>query len=152
MSLRQAVIAFSSDLNCQLRIHKGVRMTNRIRKLDGKTRLKTAVLVDVDGTLAGIYRNGKRPLRSSAPGALKLLSEHAPVFLWSIVGAESVLKMQRGLFRNTRRFHRMCQDATARKLSPWILLIRCAVLMTNFREFASGSSLLPGDFDFGWQH
>jgi hypothetical protein len=56
---------------------------------DGKSRLKTAVLVDVDGTLAGVYRNGKRPLRSSAPDALKMLSAHAPVFLWSIVGAEN---------------------------------------------------------------
>ena len=60
---------------------------------DGKTRLKTAVLVDVDGTLAGIYRNGKRPLRSSAPGALKMLSEQAPVFLWSIVGAENAERL-----------------------------------------------------------
>ena len=59
----------------------------------GISRLKTAILVDVDGTLAGIYRNGERPLRSSAPGALKMLSEHAPVFLWSIVGAENAERL-----------------------------------------------------------
>ncbi len=63
------------------------------KQWDGKSRLKSAVLVDVDGTLAGIYRNGKRPLRSSAPGALKILSEHAPVFLWSIVGAENAERL-----------------------------------------------------------
>lgn len=59
----------------------------------GISRLKTAILVDVDGTLAGIYRNGERPLRSSAPGALKMLSEHAPVFLWSIVGTKNAERL-----------------------------------------------------------
>ena len=63
------------------------------KQWDGKSRLKTAVLVDVDGTLAGIYRARKRPLRSPAPGALKMLSEHASVFLWSIVGAENAERL-----------------------------------------------------------
>jgi hypothetical protein len=43
-------------------------------------------MIDVDGTLAGLYQNGKRKLRPSAVPALKLLSDYAPVFLWSIVG------------------------------------------------------------------
>jgi hypothetical protein len=46
-------------------------------------------LVDVDGTLAGPYKEGKRTLRPSVLEALKLLAQHAPVFLWSIVGAEN---------------------------------------------------------------
>ena len=51
--------------------------------------LKRAILVDVDGTLAGPYRNGKRELRPSAIPALRALSEHAPVILWSIVGPDN---------------------------------------------------------------
>lgn len=56
---------------------------------DQQTRLTVAVLIDVDGTLAGLYRNGQRELRASAVDALKLLAQHAPVFLWSIAGAEN---------------------------------------------------------------
>lgn len=56
---------------------------------DGRSRLHAAVLVDVDGTLASAYRNGKRELRPSALGALDLLSRHAPVFLWSVAGSEN---------------------------------------------------------------
>ena len=62
-----------------------------MKQCAGISRLKTAILVDADGTLAGIYRARKRPLRSPAPGALKMLSEHASVFLWSIVGGEDAL-------------------------------------------------------------
>lgn len=46
-------------------------------------------MVDVDGTLAGPYCAGQRVLRTSAPDALALLAGHAPVFLWSIAGADN---------------------------------------------------------------
>jgi hypothetical protein len=57
--------------------------------LNASKKLKTAVLVDVDGTLAGPYKNKNRQLRPTALSAIKMLSEHAPVFLWSIVGADN---------------------------------------------------------------
>ncbi len=60
---------------------------------DGKRPLTAAVLVDVDGTLAGVYRHGRRPLRPSAPAALELLSRRAPVFLWSVAGAENAVRL-----------------------------------------------------------
>ena len=47
------------------------------------------MLVDVDGTLVGPYRNGRRELRASACKALKLLAQQAPVFLWSIAGHDN---------------------------------------------------------------
>ena len=56
---------------------------------DQRSKLHIAILVDVDGTLAGLYRQGKRELRASAAEALKLLAQQAPVFLWSIAGAEN---------------------------------------------------------------
>jgi len=56
---------------------------------NSSAKLKTAVLVDVDGTLAGPYRAGRRKLRPTALSAIKMLSEHAPVFLWSISGADN---------------------------------------------------------------
>lgn len=56
---------------------------------NGKSRLTAAILVDVDGTLASAYRGGRRELRPSAMVALDLLSEHAPVFLWSVAGADN---------------------------------------------------------------
>jgi hypothetical protein len=52
-------------------------------------RLAVAVFVDVDGTLVGPYRAGKRELRASASEVLAMLAEVAPVFLWSVVGAEN---------------------------------------------------------------
>ncbi len=54
-----------------------------------RRKLKTAVLVDVDGTLASPYQSGNRKLRPTAVPAIKMLAEHTPVFLWSIVGAEN---------------------------------------------------------------
>lgn len=51
--------------------------------------LPVAILVDVDGTLAGPYRQGRRELRPAARDVLAMLAEVAPVFLWSIVGAEN---------------------------------------------------------------
>src|SRR5262245_39385516 len=62
---------------------------NDLPRWDGRTRLKVAVLVDVDGTLAGPYRNGSREIRPSAVDALALASRHAPVFLWSIAGDDN---------------------------------------------------------------
>jgi hypothetical protein len=56
---------------------------------DGRTRLPVAILVDVDGTLAGICRGGKRELRPSAVEGLRLLAARAPVFLWSIAGRDN---------------------------------------------------------------
>ena len=56
---------------------------------NGRDRLPIAVLVDVDGTLAGPYRGGGRQLRESAPAALAALASKAPVFLWSITGADN---------------------------------------------------------------
>jgi hypothetical protein len=57
--------------------------------MDPVQRLPVAILVDVDGTLAGPYRQGRRELRLSARDALAMLSAVAPVFLWSIVGADN---------------------------------------------------------------
>jgi hypothetical protein len=51
--------------------------------------LALAIFVDVDGTLAGPYRQGTRQLRSSAYEVIAMLAEVAPVFLWSIAGAEN---------------------------------------------------------------
>ena len=58
----------------------------QVNTWNGQTRLETAVLIDVDGTLASAYRNGRRELRPSALKSIKLLSNYAPVFLWSIAG------------------------------------------------------------------
>ena len=52
-------------------------------------RLPIAILIDVDGTLASPYRQGVRELRTTAIPTLRLLAEHGPVFLWSIVGADN---------------------------------------------------------------
>ena len=60
---------------------------------NGKSRLKYAVLVDVDGTLAGIYKQGKRPIRPSSVKSLRLLASHMPVFLWSVAGADNGLRL-----------------------------------------------------------
>jgi hypothetical protein len=63
------------------------------RGIDGTGRLKKAVLVDVDGTLAGEYRKGKRKLRPSAVAAIKFLAANAPVYLWSVAGAENAERL-----------------------------------------------------------
>ena len=60
---------------------------------NGKDRLPVAILVDIDGTLVSAYKDGQRQLRSSALEALKTLAKYAPVFLWSIVGAENGVRL-----------------------------------------------------------
>ena len=77
--------------------------------LDGDEKLKVAVLVDVDGTLAGLYLNGVRELRSTAIPALKILSDHAPVFLWSVVGYENGGRLLRE-YPELREFISGCFD------------------------------------------
>ena len=77
--------------------------------LDEDESLKVAVLVDVDGTLVGFYQNGVRELRSTAIPALKLLSEYAPVFLWSIVGHENGRRLLRE-YPELREFISGCFD------------------------------------------
>jgi hypothetical protein len=59
------------------------------RRKSPNAGLVVAIFVDVDGTLAGPYHKGKRPLRASAGEALAMLAGAAPVFLWSIVGADN---------------------------------------------------------------
>ena len=56
---------------------------------DRRSRLAVAVLVDVDGTLAAPYRDSGREIRADAVAALSRLARHAPVFLWSVVGADN---------------------------------------------------------------
>ena len=83
--------------------------SQRVMKINwnGCDRLRVAILVDVDGTLASPYRNGKRELRSSAPKALKSLSDHAPVFLWSITGPDNGLRLLKEFYK-LRRFVSAC--------------------------------------------
>lgn len=57
--------------------------------------LPVAIFVDVDGTLASPYRQGRRELRPSALQALAMLSAAAPVFLWSAVGADNAERLLR---------------------------------------------------------
>ena len=58
-------------------------------------RLPVAIFVDVDGTLAGPYHDGRRELRASAREVLAMLAAEAPVFLWSIVGPENGSRLLR---------------------------------------------------------
>ncbi len=74
------------------------------RSWSGKSRLSIAVLVDVDGTLAGVYRNGRRPIRPTAEVALRLRSSYAPVFLGSIAGEENGRRSLRSTPRTARTF------------------------------------------------
>ncbi|HEX5725496.1 MAG TPA: hypothetical protein VFX98_08515 [Longimicrobiaceae bacterium] len=69
--------------------------------------LPVAILVDVDGTLVGPYRQGKRELRPSAREVLAQLSEAAPVFLWSIVGPDNGTRLLRE-YPELRRYVKGC--------------------------------------------
>ncbi len=60
---------------------------------DGETPLNVAVMVDVDGTLAGVYKNGDRPVRDDVEKALKMLSDVAPVILWSMGGTDNCTRL-----------------------------------------------------------
>ncbi len=53
------------------------------------------ILIDVDGTLAGIYRGGRRPLRPGARAALERLAAVADVYLWSVAGRENADRLLR---------------------------------------------------------
>ena len=70
-------------------------------------RMSAAILVDVDGTLVGPYLHGRRELRASAARALEMLSEVAPVFLWSIVGPENGTRLLEE-FPHLRRYISGC--------------------------------------------
>jgi hypothetical protein len=59
------------------------------RRQETLRHLPVAILVDVDGTLAGPYCQGRRELRPSAREVLAMLAEAAPVYLWSIVGPDN---------------------------------------------------------------
>jgi hypothetical protein len=80
---------------------------SRIDEREGPAHLPAAILMDVDGTLAGPYRQGRRELRPSAREALAMLSEVAPVFLWSIVGAENGTRLL-GEFPELRPYVKGC--------------------------------------------
>ena len=67
---------------------KGAQSRPLVQDCHGK-RLRISVFVDIDGSLAGFYQKGARCLRPDALPAIKMLAEHAPVFLWSIVGADN---------------------------------------------------------------
>lgn len=56
---------------------------------DGETPLGVAVMLDIDGTLAGICQDGDRPVRDNVRKALAMLSGVAPVILWSMGCANS---------------------------------------------------------------
>jgi hypothetical protein len=60
---------------------------------DGKTTLEVAVMVDIDGTLAGVYHDGTRDVREEAAEALAMLSAVAPVCLWSLTGADNCRRL-----------------------------------------------------------
>lgn len=78
---------------------------------NGQTRLEPAVLIDVDGTLASEYRNGRRELRPSAVKAIKLLSSNTPIFLWSIAGEENAARLIQE-FSQLQRYIQDCWDKT----------------------------------------
>nr|MBC8385397.1 hypothetical protein [Candidatus Cloacimonadota bacterium] len=50
---------------------------------------KIAVLIDVDGTLASPYFNGKRKIRPTAEEAMSRISKYAELYLWSIAGSDN---------------------------------------------------------------
>jgi hypothetical protein len=60
---------------------------------NGTTPLKVAVMVDVDGTLADVYREGRRRLRPGTLPALRALAEVAPVILWSSAGPDNGMRL-----------------------------------------------------------
>lgn len=70
-------------------------------------QIPVAIFVDVDGTLASRYRQGRRELRPSAREALAMLAEAAPVFLWSTVGAENGERLLEE-FPELRRYLKGC--------------------------------------------
>jgi len=62
---------------------------NSVTKKHSSCLLKIAVLIDVDGTLAGPYKHGYRKLHPTALSAIKMLAKRTHVFLWSIAGADN---------------------------------------------------------------
>lgn len=80
-------------MNCYSNVTNIVENIIQVNAWNGQTRLEIAVLIDVDGTLASAYRNGRRELRPSSLEFIKLLSSNASVFLWSIAGKRNAERL-----------------------------------------------------------
>ena len=72
-----------------------IKLHERLLSWDGKKPIDIAVMVDVDGTLAGVYEGDVRPVRENVAKALEILSKLAPVILWSMGGEDNCMRLLR---------------------------------------------------------
>ena len=65
-----------------------------MKRREDVIHLEFAFLFDVDGTIGGLYRGGRRPLRPGVEEAMQRLAGIGCVFIWSIVdgNAERLLE------------------------------------------------------------